>query len=170
MLPVRLVGIVGGITEVFEGRRHQFIGGIQHGYLAFDLDQDLGIENRRPAIHRNAQFLHLLIVVTHQGHGVGIGYGVLVALVEIGVQVGRIDVFQIRQLAFIERQQSLLFDQCIQCIAGRHDDVVTFGAGGQFGQHFFVVAIISLHHLAFAKGLETLHGFRRNVIVPVIQA
>ena len=62
-----------------------------------------------------------------------------------------------------------MLDERIHGILRRHNDVVAGGAGGEFRQHFLVVAVIVLHQLAFAEFLETQDRAFRDVVIPVVK-
>ena len=71
--------------------------------------------------------------------------------------------------ALSSRAQCAAGDQRLDRVAGRHEDVVAGGPGGELRQQFLVVGVVVLHEPAVAIRLEALDGFFGDVVVPVVQ-
>jgi hypothetical protein len=169
LIPVCGIAVVHRVAEVLQCGGHDFRLAVEHGHLALYLLQDLGVENHGPGVHGDAEFLHFLVVVPDQSDRHRIGNGIFVALIEFGIQVGRHQILEIRQLAFVERLQPAGLRHSGDVVRRWHHDVVSLCSRGQLGNEFLVVAVEILHHLALALRFEIFDRLWRDIVVPVVE-
>ena len=87
LVPVLRVDVVGRVAEVLQRRGEELVRAVEHRDAALHLLQVLRIEDHRPRVGRQAQLLHLLVVVADDRRRHRVRHRVLVARVERRVQV-----------------------------------------------------------------------------------
>ena len=111
LVPVLRVDVVGRIAEVLERGGEELVRAVEHGDAALDLLQVLRIEDHRPRVGRQAELLHLLVVVADDRRRHRVRHRILVARIERRVEVERVDVLEVGQLRLVDRLQLAALDQ-----------------------------------------------------------